>query len=127
MTRTRFACLLLLLGSLAWIGRMAVDLGGSDPDVGLGRILLWAGSALLTLGAALAAFESVDHAPIWLQLIVGICAPLALWMLLLAGNDMVTGSQAVAGGVFGVLTALLSGVVFTKSRPVSKHKGSHRD
>ena len=125
MTRTRIACLLLLLGALVWIGRLVIDVSGSDPDSGIGTLALWAGAALLTLGAALAAFDSVNHAPIWLQLIVGLCAPLALWMLLLAGNDMVTGSQAVAGGIFGGVVGLLALVVMVKSKPVSKHKGSH--
>lgn len=127
MTRTRIACLLLLFGALAWVGRLVIDVTGGDADAGMGNGLLWLGAALITVGAALAAFESVDHAPIWLQLIVGLCAPLALWMLLLAGNDMVTGSQAVAGGVFGGALALLAGIIYVKARPVTKHKGSHRD
>jgi hypothetical protein len=127
MTRTRIACLLLLFGALAWVGRLAIDVTGGDPDAGAGNGLLWLGAVLLTLGAALAAFDSVNHAPLWLQLIVGLCAPLALWMLLLAGNDMVTGSQAVAGGVFGGLVGLIALIAYRKSRPVTKHKGSHRD
>jgi hypothetical protein len=40
---------------------------------------------------------------------------------------MVTGSQAIAGGVFGGALALLAAVVYVKARPVTKHKGSHRD
>ena len=125
MTRTRIACLLFLLGAVVWIGRLALDLSGSDPDAGIGTLALWLGAALLTLGAALGAFDSVNHAPMWLQLIVATGAPLLLWMLMLAGNDMVTGSQAKAGGIAGVVVAIVSLVVFFKSRPVTKHKGSH--
>ena len=127
MTRTRFACVLLVLGALGWVGRLLVDVAGGDPDTGAGNGLFWAGAILITLGAALAAFDSVNTAPIWLQAIVGVGAPLALWMVLLAGNDMVTGSQAVAAGAFGIALGLVAATVFVKRRPVTKHKGSHRD
>lgn len=125
MTQLRFACLLLILGALAWAGRMGVDLSGGDGDGGFGTMLLWAGAGLITLGSALAAFSSVAHAPIWLQLIVGLCAPLALWMVLLAGNDMFSASQAKAGGIFGVGLAIFSLVWFKRAKPEVKHKGSH--
>jgi len=126
MTRLRMACLLLLLGALAWVGRAAIDLTGGDPDAGTGNGLLWAGALLVTLGAALAAFTSVDHAPFWLQLIVAVCAPLALWMVLLAGNDMFSDSQAKAAGGFGAVLTIGSAIAFGKAKPVSKHKGSHK-
>lgn len=125
MTRLRFACLLLILGALAWVGRMGIDLSGGDADAGLGTMLLWAGAGLITLGSALAAFSSVAHAPIWLQLIVGLCAPLALWMVLLAGNDMFSAEQATAAGVFGVALGIFSLVWFMRAKPEVKHKGSH--
>jgi len=125
MTRLRFACLMLLLGALAWVARMLVDLAGGDADAGLGSMLLWAGAGLVTLGAALAAFTSVATAPIWLQLVVGLCAPLALWMVLLAGNDMFSGSQATAGGIFGVVLGVFALWWFGRAKPQTKHKGSH--
>jgi len=125
MTRLRFACLLLLLGALAWVGRMGIEVSGGDGDAGFGNLLLWAGTVLITLGSALAAFSSVAHAPIWLQLIVGLCGPLALWMVLLAGNDMFSGSQAKAAGVFGVALGIFSLVWFVRSKTEVKHKGSH--
>jgi len=125
MTRLRMACLLLIIGALAWVGRMLLDLAGGDADAGLGSMLLWAGAGLVTLGAALAAFTSVATAPVWLQLVVGLCAPLALWMVLLAGNDMFSGSQATAGGVFGVALGIFALWWFGRAKPETKHKGSH--
>jgi len=124
MTQLRFACLLLIFGALSWVGRLGIDLAGGDADAGLGNLLLWIGAVLITLGAALAAFSSVAHAPIWLQLVVGLCGPLALWMVLLAGNDMFN-DQATAGGIFGVGLAIFSLVWFVRARPEVKHKGSH--
>ena len=127
MTRLRFACLLLLLGALAWVARLLIDVSGGDADAPAGTGLLWAGAVLLTLGATLAAFTSVDHAPAWLRLIVAVCAPLALWMVLLAGNDMFSGSQATAAGGLGAVLAMFAAVAYVRSKPVSKHKGSHKN
>lgn len=124
MTRLRFACLLLLLGALAWLGWMAQDLTGEAEP---GRTLVWTGGALITLGTALAAYDSVSKAPVWLQLVVGVCAPLALWMVLLSGGDMAGDSRSRAAGGFAALLALFALVAFVRSKPEVKHKGAHRD
>lgn len=124
MTPSRFALLLLLLGGLSWLARMGVDLSGGDAEAGAGKILFWVGAALLTLGTAIAAFLSVSHAPVWLQGIVGVFAPVALWMMLLAGNDMVGADNAVAAGIFGVLLAVGAAVAYVRSRPETKHRGA---
>jgi hypothetical protein len=124
MSPLRIASVLLVLGGLTWAGRMGVDIAGGDPDSGLGTVLLWAGAVLLTLGTALAAFSSVDHAPLWLQVIVAFGAPVALWMVLLAGNDMAGSANAEAAGGFGLLLAIVAGTVFVRVRPETKHRGA---
>jgi hypothetical protein len=125
MNWLRLACTLAIAGGACWVLRFLLTLNSGDEG---SQPLFWAGAVLLTLMGAMSAVLAARRAPVWLRLVVGVCGPVAGWMVLLAAYgpaDSADVRRAAVDGVVGALGILVGLLSWRAGRSQSRHRGSH--
>lgn len=96
-----------LLGGLAWLARLGLDLAGSLDDA-VSDALLWGGAALLAVAVLDVGLGLVPRAPGWLRAVV------AIGSVALAGSLVAVlhgdGDGVVVDGVVGAVAVVVLGL-----------------
>jgi len=126
MTPMRLGCLFAIFGGGCWLVFAVLAHSSGDSSHG---VVYFAGAVLLTFAAFGFAIQAVRRSPLWLRVVVGACAPVFGWMVLLTLYDLADGAgitRATVEGAVGVLAILVGIVRWGAGRPqkVRRH-GSH--
>ncbi len=115
-----------LVGGLAWLVRLVLDLVTSSADVA-DAILHWTGLVLLALALIASGAGLVSRSAPWLRAIVAVALPLLVWSVLEVLHP--AANPGVVDGIFGAVMAFLAVVALARARRESTarphHAGTH--
>jgi len=123
MNATRTASIAAVLGGLVWVAAALMDWGGDVSDVGY-----LVGLCCLLVAFAGAGYALVDHAPVWLRLVVSLATPALGFVVWFTIEDAVASNSTVVLGA-GLLALVAGFVGFRRSpaRPAEPTvRGGHR-
>lgn len=127
MVPRRIASIGAVVGGLAWVARVLLSwLDDGSTDGGLATAMFLVGALALVVASAAAGYTLVEHAPLWLRVVVVVALPLLLIALFAAVDDAVRTLTSEDGWVRGNLTVLVAALIALVVGGL-KVRGSGRD
>jgi len=129
MTPMRLGCLFAIFGGGCWLYYGIAAHSSGDSSRGL---VFYIGAAMLTVAVFGFGIQAVRRSPLWLRVIIGLCAPVFGWMMLLTFYDLADSgglTRATVNAAVGGLAILVGLLRWGAGRPPKTRahhaRGSH--